>query len=125
MTTRAPSFHLTASLTHPHDPFTIHQRYWDLYESVDIPGPCVPLDPGVAGPAFRPPAPCLRQRSRPVTDEQVLRARRAYYGAISFVDDQFGAIPTRWRRRGWLTTVVILCGDHTAKCWANAACGTR
>lgn len=32
-------FCLTVSMTHPHDPYTIPKRYWDLYEAVDIPLP--------------------------------------------------------------------------------------
>ncbi len=35
---------LVASLTHPHDPFAIPERYWDLYRDADIdmPGPPIP-----------------------------------------------------------------------------------
>src|SRR3982074_253821 len=32
-------FCLVVSLTHPHDPFTIPQRYWDRYVHTDIPLP--------------------------------------------------------------------------------------
>ena len=27
---------MTVSLTHPHDPYTIEKKYWDMYEDVDI-----------------------------------------------------------------------------------------
>ncbi len=30
-------FLLVASFTHPHDPFAVPQRYWDLYRDEDIP----------------------------------------------------------------------------------------
>ena len=38
-------FLLVASFTHPHDPFAVPQRYWDLYRHEDIepPSPAVPL----------------------------------------------------------------------------------
>src|ERR1700730_576283 len=29
-------FCMTVSLTHPHDPYTIEKKYWDMYEDVDI-----------------------------------------------------------------------------------------
>ena len=53
-------FLLVASLTHPHDPFAIPQRYWDLYrdEDIDMPAPAIPRDR--ARSAFAAPAPCLR-----------------------------------------------------------------
>ena len=34
-------FCLTASFTHPHDPYTARPKYWDLYDGVDIPDPAV------------------------------------------------------------------------------------
>ncbi len=39
----------------------------------------------------------------PPNEAQVLAARRAYYGAISYVDDQFGRLRERCRRPGWPT----------------------
>ena len=32
-------FCLTVSLTHPHDPYAIHDEFWDMYEDVEIPLP--------------------------------------------------------------------------------------
>ena len=37
-------FFLTVSFTHPHDPWEIRQRYWDLYDEREIDRPpCGPL----------------------------------------------------------------------------------
>jgi len=106
-------FFLTASLTHPHDPFAIHQRYWDLYEGAEIPAPRVPLDRAGQDPHSARLRHVCGSDLDPVSDEQVLRARRAYFGAISFVDDQFGAILDVLEETGLAdNTVVILCGDH-------------
>ena len=45
--------------------------------------------------------------------EQIRNARRAYYGAISYVDDQFGAILEALERPGLADdTIVIVTGDH-------------
>ena len=35
-------FLLVASFTHPHDPFAVPQRYWDLYRDEDIALPAAP-----------------------------------------------------------------------------------
>ncbi|KAK8110837.1 uncharacterized protein PG998_007294 [Apiospora kogelbergensis] len=36
-------FCMTVSLTHPHDPYTIEEKYWDRYEGVDIDLPKVKI----------------------------------------------------------------------------------
>jgi choline-sulfatase len=47
------------------------------------------------------------------TPEQVLAARRAYYGAISLVDDHVGAILSTLREHGLADdTVVVVTSDH-------------
>jgi choline-sulfatase len=48
-----------------------------------------------------------------VTDSQVLSARRAYYAAISYVDEQFGLILETLRETGLdKNTMIVLCSDH-------------
>jgi choline-sulfatase len=48
-----------------------------------------------------------------VTASQVLSARRAYYAAISYVDEQFGLILASLREAGLdKNTVIVLCSDH-------------
>jgi choline-sulfatase len=106
-------FLLMASLTHPHDPFVIPQRYWNLYEGKPIPPPSVRI------PGDRLDPHSLRLRHvigadlGEVTDSQVLSARRAYYAAISYVDEQFGLILETLRETELdKHTVIVLCGDH-------------
>ncbi len=106
-------FCMVVSLTHPHDPYNITRPYWDLYANVDIPPPRV-------GAELAPPDPHSR-RLRHVcgldldqpTPEQVYNARRAYYGAVSFVDAQIGALlATLEETRLADDTIVLLLGDH-------------
>lgn len=106
-------FFMVMSLTHPHDPFAIPRRYWDLYDEADIEMPRVhiPLDE-------RDPH-SLRLRHvcgndlDTVTDQQVLNARRAYHGAISFVDEQFGVVLDALDDAGLADdTVILVIGDH-------------
>jgi choline-sulfatase len=106
-------FFLMASFTHPHDPFAIPQRYWDLYEGKSIRPPRVEI------PRQRLDPHSLRLRHvigadlERVSDSQVLSARRAYYAAISYVDEQFGLILESLREAGLdENTVVVLCSDH-------------
>ena len=85
---------------HPHDPYSIPQRYWDRYAGAQIDMPrvsaaAVPLDPHSER---------LRHVCgldlQPVDDRQTYAARRAYYGAVSYVDDQVGGDARDARGRG-------------------------
>jgi choline-sulfatase len=106
-------FFLMASLTHPHDPFVIPQRYWDLYEGKPIPAPRVRIPRERLDPHSRRLCHIIGADLEQVTDAQILSARRAYYGAISYVDEQFGLILETLRETGLdRNTTIVLCGDH-------------
>jgi choline-sulfatase len=104
---------LVASLSHPHDPFAISERYWNLYrdDEIDMPGPAIP--PQQLDPHSRRLRHISAMDSEPVTMEQIRAARRAYYGEISYVDDNLGRL-TRALRECRLAedTIVIFLGDH-------------
>ncbi len=109
----ARPFLLVASFTHPHDPFAIPRRYWDRYREVDIdmPGPPIPRD--VLDPHSLRLRHVCAMDAEPVTDDAVRRARRAYYGAISYVDDNLGRLLCALRDSGLeRDTVVVFTGDH-------------
>ncbi|MFK7874416.1 MAG: choline-sulfatase [Paracoccaceae bacterium] len=84
---------LTVSFTHPHDPYVARKKYWDLYED------CAHLNPDFA------PIPYDQQdahskrifdandwRSFDLTEDNVQRARRAYFANISYLDDKIGEV---------------------------------
>ena len=106
-------FCLVASLTHPHDPYSIPQRYWDRYEGVAIDAPRVqptevPLDPH-----SRRLRHVIGLDLEPVTAAQTMNARRAYYGAVSYVDDQVATLlDALTEARLAEDTVVVLLADH-------------
>ncbi len=104
-------FLLVSSFTHPHDPFAVPQTYWDLYRDADIPlpGPApAPLDPH----SLRLRHVCAMD-AEPVTAAQVRAARRAYLGAISYVDDCLGRLMAALRETGLAeNTIVVLTSDH-------------
>ncbi len=104
-------FCYVVSYTHPHDPFTIPRQWWDRYEGAGIPLPA--SGPGGFHPHERRlRAVCAMEGVR-LTGDQVRAARRAYYGAISFVDDQVARLLAVLRETGRLeSTVVIVTSDH-------------
>ncbi|KAF1046749.1 choline-sulfatase [Xylophilus sp.] len=106
-------FFLTVSLTHPHDPYAITEPYWNLYRDEDIDLPRVPQSAVADDPhSRRIRAACLLDR-RPPTAQQVRNARRAYYGAISYVDDQIGTLLHTLEQTGQAAdTIVVLASDH-------------
>ena len=104
-------FCLVVSMTHPHDPYVIPTPYWNRYhdEEIDLPRvPRMPEDPHA-------------RRLRHVigldlatpTESQIRAARRAYYGAVSYVDDQVGAlVNTLEQAELSRNTVIMLLADH-------------
>ena len=91
-------FCMVASMTHPHDPYAIPQAYWDRYSGVDIDMPRVRMAPEHLDPHSRRLRHVCGLDGQPVNEEQVRAARRAYYGAVSYVDDQVGTLLGRPRR---------------------------
>jgi choline-sulfatase len=103
-------FLLVTSFSHPHDPFAVPQRYWDLYrdEDIDMPAPGVALDPH----SRRLRHVCAMD-AEPMTEDEVRAARRAYYGAIAYIDDQIGRLMAALRLAGLAEdTIVVLTSDH-------------
>jgi choline-sulfatase len=107
-------FFLTASFTHPHNPFTITQEYWDRYKHSEIDMPSVPYIP------FEKRDPwsqryfyLIRQDEHHVSDEQILIARHAYYAMISYVDDQVGKLINALKDTELLeNTAIFFTADH-------------
>ncbi|KAL2180160.1 alkaline-phosphatase-like protein [Thermothelomyces heterothallicus CBS 202.75] len=109
----ARPFCLTVSLTHPHDPYTIEQKYWDLYEGVDIELPKVKIPKEEQDPHSKRLLKVCDLWDNEFTDEQIKRARRAYYGAVSYVDDCVGKLLDVLKKcRLDKNTIVIFSGDH-------------
>jgi choline-sulfatase len=106
-------FCMVVSLTHPHDPYVVPQAYWDRYCRAEIDMPRVRLSPTELDPHSRRVAHVIGLGREVPTTEQVRNARRAYYGAVSYVDDQFGALRETVRDAGLGTdTVIWVLADH-------------
>ncbi|KAF8847309.1 choline-sulfatase [Acephala macrosclerotiorum] len=109
----ARPFCMTVSLTHPHDPYTIEQKFWDLYEGVDIDLPEVSIPQEEQDSHSRRLLKVCDLWDKNFTPEQIKRARRAYYGAVSYVDDCIGKLlQTLKDCRLDENTIVVFSGDH-------------
>lgn len=105
---------MTVSFTQPHDPYVITREYWDLYsdEGIDAPRtPKIPLeamDPHSRSLYFH-----YSLDKFTVTDEIYRRARRGYYGMISYVDRKLGELRRTLEDAGIADdTVIIFTSDH-------------
>lgn len=107
-------FCLFVSFTHPHDPFAVPRRFWERYRHADIDMPSV-------GPMARADLDAHSRRlydhigagEAGMTEAEVRVARHAYYGAVSFIDDQVGELlATLHLTKLAEDTVVILISDH-------------
>jgi choline-sulfatase len=109
----ARPFCVVASLTHPHDPYAIPQKYWDMYRDEEIEMPSYRDTLDSADPHSKRLRHVCETDKTPPTDQQIRNARHAYYGAISYVDAQFGAILEALDQSGMADdTIVIVTSDH-------------
>lgn len=109
----ARPFCLTVSMTHPHDPYAIPQEYWDRYADEDIELPSVTLEDAQRDPHSRRLRAVYQADSTALSEQQVRNARRAYYGAISYVDDQVGKLLETLKQTGLdENTIIVFSGDH-------------
>ncbi|WP_146344725.1 choline-sulfatase [Falsiphaeobacter marinintestinus] len=84
---------LTASFTHPHDPYVARRKYWDLYEDCDQLLPQVPaMDYDDHDPHAQRIFDANDWRNFDITEDNIRRARRAYFANISYLDDKIGEI---------------------------------
>ena len=107
-------FCLTVSFTHPHDPYVARRRFFDLYES------CPALEPAVERIPFGEQDPHSQRlmmacddHEYHIADEQIARARRAYYANISYIDEKVGElIDVLDRTRMLEDTAILFVSDH-------------
>ncbi len=106
-------FCMVASMTHPHDPYVIPQRYWDRYDGIEIDMPRVRIDVDDLDPHSRRLRHVCGLEIQPVNETQVRAARRAYYGAVAYVDDQIGVLMEALAGARFAdNTIVLLLADH-------------
>jgi choline-sulfatase len=106
-------FCLVASLTHPHDPYVIPETYWKRYDDDEIDMPRVGDLAGREDPHSTRLRHVIGLGLANPTQAQVRAARRAYYAAVSYVDDQIGVLLSTLREARFADdTIVMLFADH-------------
>ncbi|NKB76950.1 MAG: choline-sulfatase [Gammaproteobacteria bacterium] len=105
---------LVSSFIHPHDPYATRRKFWDLYENTDI------KLPSVTRPAEEDQDPHNRRLEKvialdavDVSDQEIVNARRAYYGNVSYVDEWVGRLQETLEECGMAeNTTIIFTSDH-------------
>jgi choline-sulfatase len=106
-------FCLVASLTHPHDPYVIPETYWNRYHDDEIDMPRVGDLAGLEDPHSTRLRHVIGLGLASPTEAQVRAARRAYYGAVSYVDDQIGILLSTLREARFTdNTIIMVLADH-------------
>jgi choline-sulfatase len=107
-------FFLTVSFTNPHDPWELRRRYWELYDEDAIALPAVGTLPRAEADAHS-----LRLRDmigldrRPLSADEVRRARHGYYAAVSYLDERVGEVLDALSATGLdRDTLVVFTADH-------------
>ena len=103
---------LTVSFTHPHDPYVARREYWDLYEN------CSQLYPQVDDLGYDMQDPHSKRifdandwRSYDISDDDIRRARRAYFANISYLDAKIAGLLDVLERTRQEATIVFV-SDH-------------
>lgn len=107
-------FFITASLTHPHNPYTIPQEFYDLYTDEEIDMPTVGhLPQDKADQWSQRFYHLIRADEHDVSPENIRKARRAYYACVSYVDDCVGRMLTALKKAELDdNTIIIFTSDH-------------
>jgi choline-sulfatase len=106
-------FCYVVSFSHPHDPFAIPRKWWDLYRDEDIPMPAYGYEEVSLHPHERRLREVCAMDGVEITEDHIRAARRAYYGAISYVDDHISRLIGVLRETGRLDrTVIVVTSDH-------------
>ncbi|WP_342619133.1 choline-sulfatase [Rhodoferax sp. GW822-FHT02A01] len=106
-------FCLTVSMTHPHDPYTIPAEFYDLYRDEEIPMPAHPIAQADQDVHSKRLLKVIDLWDKPLTEESIRRARRAYFGSCSYVDSKIGELLKTLKDCGLEDdTIIVFSGDH-------------
>jgi len=107
-------FFLVVSFTHPHPPFVSPRQHWDRYDPRGIDPPAVgAIDLDKLDPHSRWLHEAHGQDLHEVTPADVLRARHAYYGMVSYIDEKIGNVLNALTDTGLRDkSATVFCADH-------------
>ena len=102
---------LTASFTHPHDPYVARRQYWDLYENAAELTPPPTVAYADHDPHSRRLMDACDAASLPLTDAHIRRARQGYFANISYIDAKIGEILTALEASRQ-EAIIVFVSDH-------------
>ena len=106
-------FAMVASFIHPHDPYVARPEWWNLYTDDQIDMPAYPLTADQQDPFSRRVMDGIEASTIALSDEEVRRARRAYFANVSYFDSKIGLLVQTLEEAGELdNTIVIVTADH-------------
>jgi choline-sulfatase len=106
-------FCLTVSMTHPHDPYTIPAEFWNLYNDDDVPMPRNVIAQASQDPQSQRILKVIDLWGQTMPPEAIQRARRAYFGACSYIDANIGKLVKTLNDCGLGDdTIIVFSGDH-------------
>jgi choline-sulfatase len=105
---------VTASFTHPHDPYVMRRRFWDRYDHDEIDLPRVgPLPVDELDPHSRRLRNVSAMDVADISERHVRNARHAYYASIAYVDDWVATLVDTLEVSGMAdNTIVVFTADH-------------
>jgi len=107
-------FFILASFTQPHDPYSGPKEFWDLYEGVEIDKPTVPFIPKEQrDPHGQRIYDCMDNGDYQISEENIIKSRRAHYSMISYVDYKIGELLKTLEDEGLRDdTMIVFTSDH-------------
>ncbi len=108
---RQEPFFLKVSFARPHSPYDPPERFMKMYENADVPPAAIGDWSSINDVKADPKNHTLWRGN--LGHEQPIRSKRAYYGSVSFIDEQIGRILAALKERGWLdNTLILFTCDH-------------
>ena len=115
-------FFLAVGFARPHLPFSVPQKYWDMYDPLELPMPQIEHTPegapGYAGKeggeisAYKP-VPPPNEHEGPYSAQLKRNLIHGYYASVSYVDTQIGEVLSELKNLEMdESTIVVLWGDH-------------
>ena len=104
---------MVASFIHPHDPYVARPEWWNLYDDAKIDLPAHPMQRDQLDPFSQRVMDGIEASTANLSEEEIIRARRAYYANTSYFDSKVGALVQTLEENGQLdNTIVIVTADH-------------
>ncbi len=106
-------FALVASFIHPHDPYVARSEWWNLYndDEIDLPEVALPFED--QDPHSKRVMDGIEVSHKPLTKQEIIAARRAYYANVSYFDSKIGELVQTLDEIDELdNTVIIVTSDH-------------